>query len=97
MSSSEHPLLRGKLLTRAEAAEYLGVSLGHVGRLIRTGVLPAFAIGRRRLIDPGVLRTWLNAGATSREVSNPDRTGQGHQLYGASPGVRTRGGENANV
>jgi excisionase family DNA binding protein len=68
MTLPKHPLLRSKLLTRPEAAEYLNLSLACVGRLIRSGSLPAFQIGRRRLVDPVALRKWLNDGCTSHSA-----------------------------
>lgn len=43
------PEVRG--LSRIEAAQYLGVSPGHIDKLERLGVLSALRFGRRRLFD----------------------------------------------
>jgi len=40
-----------RLYSRKEAAEFLGISLSTLIRLIRRGVIPTVKIGSRRLID----------------------------------------------
>jgi excisionase family DNA binding protein len=45
-------LMEQIMLTRVQAAERLGLSPQTVGRLIRSGTLPAFRIGERRLFIP---------------------------------------------
>ena len=40
-----------RLYSRKEAAEFLGISLSTLIRLIKRGVIPTVKIGARRLID----------------------------------------------
>lgn len=46
----------------SHAADRLGVSRAIVWRLARQGVLPCVRVGRRVLIDPTALETWITAG-----------------------------------
>lgn len=56
-------LERGHMITVAETASRLRLSLETTRRLIRRGELPHYRIGRRILVDPAALGRWLKASA----------------------------------
>jgi excisionase family DNA binding protein len=51
-----------RLLTAAEAAKYLHLSLHHLYRLVRSGVLPAVRFRRQLRLDPAALRGFVASG-----------------------------------
>jgi excisionase family DNA binding protein len=49
-----------KYLTREEAADYLGVSLGHLAELLKEpNPLPAFRLGRRLVFRSSDIDRWI--------------------------------------
>lgn len=51
--------MTAKLLTFDEAREYLRVNRGTLYKLIRSGNLPAFRVGKQWRIDKKELNNWL--------------------------------------
>ena len=51
-----------KYLTREEAAEYLGVSLGHLAELLKEpNPLPVFRLGRRLVFRSSEIDRWIES------------------------------------
>ena len=49
-----------KYLTREDAAEYLGVSLGHLAELLKEpNPLPVFRLGRRLVFRSSDIDSWI--------------------------------------
>jgi excisionase family DNA binding protein len=49
-----------KYLTRVQAAEYLGISLGHLAELLKKpNSLPVFRLGRRLVFRPRDIDRWI--------------------------------------
>lgn len=49
-----------KYLTRDQAAEYLGISLGHLAELLREpNPLPVFRLGRRLVFRSSDIDRWM--------------------------------------
>jgi len=60
-----------KMLSRKEAAERLTVSPETIGRYVRTGVLPGYRVGPRRLAIPeAAVETYL---ASSKCVTHNEK------------------------
>ncbi len=50
-----------KYLTRAQVAEYLGVSLGHLAELLKEpNPLPVFRLGRRLIFRTSDIDQWMD-------------------------------------
>ena len=58
-SGKTSPLLKEKLLTPQEVANYLDISKSKVYQLMRSQGFPAFRIGKHYRIDPVLLREWV--------------------------------------
>ncbi|MCC5829358.1 MAG: helix-turn-helix domain-containing protein [Phycisphaeraceae bacterium] len=52
------------------AAKALSLSARTVDELARSGHLPSFRVGRRRLFSPDALRQWVSAQANENEVAD---------------------------
>jgi excisionase family DNA binding protein len=52
--------MNSKYLTREQAADYLGVSLGHLSELLKPpNPLPVFRLGRRLVFRASDIDTWI--------------------------------------
>jgi excisionase family DNA binding protein len=50
-----------KYLTREQAAEYLGISLGHLAELLKEpNPLPVFRLGRRLVFRSSEIDRWID-------------------------------------
>lgn len=57
--ASEDPCLR-RLLSMAEVATILGISLGRAYELARRGIIPSVRLGRQVRVDRIALEKWLS-------------------------------------
>lgn len=72
MSSETLPdVLPDRLLTDAEAAEFLNVPKSWVGEAARQRRLPCIMLGRYRRFDPAELRTWMEEQKATRSTRRP--------------------------
>ena len=58
-SGKTSPLLKEKLLTTQEVANYLDISKSKVYQLVRSQGFPAFRIGKHFRVDPVLLKEWV--------------------------------------
>ena len=58
-SGKTSPLLKEKLLTPQEVANYLDISKSKVYQLVRSQGFPAFRIGKHFRTDPVLLKEWV--------------------------------------
>jgi excisionase family DNA binding protein len=60
MKRNQHKTAEKRVLTVAEAADYLKIGINLTYRLVKSGEIPSRRLGRRWIIPGRLLDEWLN-------------------------------------